>query len=341
MDSADKQGESLEPPAEQQNAGANSDGESLEGNASAEQGQPAGDAPESGSEKPKDGEKPKDKPKKSGGPLQRFRFLNIYLLLFLLVVLIGIIVLVVSIQLAKKESGTASLDTQSLSPEDINNISGNDVNIGQPDQVLRVKSNAVFEQRLLVQSNVEVAGSLKVNSFFSTTDINVTGKGSIKQADVDTLAVTGNASVQGQLTVQGTANITGGASFGGPISAPQLTIQTLQLNKDLKLNGHIDAGGTTPGRSNGSLGGGGTSSNSGTDTAGSVSINTGSGPGACLVTLSFTRAFNATPHVVISPTSSDAASLNYYVQRTSSSFTICGTNAASSKTYTFDYIVID
>lgn len=343
MESAEKQGESLEPKDEESKP--------AEPGEVAEESLEAGAEPAGSSEAPTEaanGTNPENasakspsKPPKAPGPLGRLKILNIYFLLFLLAVLVGVMVLIISLQMARKESGQTSLDTQTLSPEDINNISGNDVSIGEPDQILRVKSNAVFEERLLVQGNVDIAGSLKVNSTFSVTELNVTNTGSINDARIGQLAVTGNASIQGQLTVQGTLNLTGGAAFGGAINAPQATIQTLQLNNDLKLNGHIDAGGPSPGKTNGALGGGGTASVSGSDTAGSISINTGSGPGTCLVTINFARAFGSTPHVVISPTSSDGANLNYYVQRTANTFTICGTNTASARTYNFDYIVID
>src|SRR4029077_15019876 len=92
-------------------------------------------------------------------------------------------------------------------------------------------------------------------------------------------------------------------SFSGPLSAPQITTNSLQLNGDLVLTHHISAGGATPSRSNGTaLGSGGTSSVSGSDTSGSITINTGSGPGpGCLISVNFAANVNSTAQVSISP----------------------------------------
>ncbi len=153
-----------------------------------------------------------------------------------------------------------------------------------------------------------------------------------------------DSNIQGQLTVQKGITVTGGASFGGPISAPQISVQSFQLSGDLQLQRHIDAGGGTPSKSDGSkLGNGGTASLSGTDTAGTVTINLGGSPQSsdgCFVTVTFNQRFNATPHVVITPVGANAAVLNYYVTRTAGNFQICATNTSTGN-FSFDYIVID
>jgi hypothetical protein len=136
----------------------------------------------------------------------------------------------------------------------------------------------------------------------------------------------------------------GGATFGGPVSAPQLTAQTLQLTNDLQITKHIDAGGGSPSKSDGTaLGSGGTASLGGTDTAGTVTINTGGSPAAgCFVNVSFAIKFSGTPHVVVTPIGSGGAGLAYYVNRTSSGFSICtATPAPTGQSFSFDYMVID
>src|SRR5690606_26012408 len=129
---------------------------------------------------------------------------------------------------------------------------------------------------------------------------------SFDQIQGNSISISGDANIQGQLTVQQTLTTTGGASFGGPISAPQITVQSFQLTGDLQIIRHIDAGGGTPGKSDGNaLGAGGTSSVSGTDTAGTITINTGGGPGpGCMITVIFAQPFNGTPHVVVTPVGS-------------------------------------
>ena len=60
----------------------------------------------------------------------------------------------------------------------------------------------------------------------------------------------------------------------------------------------------------------------------------------CFVTINFSQRYGATPHVVISPSNSAAASLSYYTNRSATSFSICTASApAGGATYLFDYIV--
>lgn len=331
-ESLESEGSAAETPPPAENGGMVS-GDSLEPTtASSQNDTSATEAPKVASEPP---------PKK--GFKRKLAGINIYLLLFILVILIAVMALVVGIQKSRKEANPEEVSTQTLSPDAINQLKGNDVKIGDAKQTLSVESNAVFAGRVLVQGGVDIAGGLKVGGALSLTDVTVSGISNLEKAQINELAVSGNAGIQGQLSVQKTISVTGGGSFGGPITTPQLTVDTLQLTKDLQLNGHIDAGGNTPGHSNGgSIGSGGTSSISGTDIAGSVTISTGSGPSAgCLATVTFSKKYNAVPHVVVSPSSSDAGGLDYYISRNTTSFSICANNPAASKNYSFDYIVID
>ncbi len=294
----------------------------------------------------KDQPKPASNPNQLTGIKKIKRLLsrvNIYFLMFLLILVIAGMVLFIGLQTAKKQSGNNDINSQTLSTDAINQLKGNDVKIGDSKQTLSIESNAVFAGRVLVQGGTDIAGAVKIGGATSLASVTVSGTSNFDQTQVNTLAVSGTASVQGALTVQSTLNVSGGGSFGGPVTAPQVTINTLTLNQDLQLNRHIDAGGATPSKSNGTaLGAGGTASNSGTDTAGTVVINTGGGPPAgCFVTLNFAQKFNATPHIALTPASSDAASLDYYVNRSSSNFSVCATNPAAGKSYSFDYLVID
>ena len=251
--------------------------------------------------------------------------------------------LFIGIQKSQKEATPTQISSQTLSTDAINQLKGNDVKIGDAKQTLNVESNAVFAGRVLVQGGVDIAGALKVSGILSLVNLTVSGTGTFQQAQVSELAVSGNAGIQGQLTVQKSINVTGGGSFGGAVTIPQLTVDTLALSKDLQLARHIDAGGNTPGLSDGTaLGAGGTSSISGTDTAGTVSISTGSSPAVgCFVTVTFSQKFSGTPHVVLSPASSDAGALSYYTSRNTTGFSICATNPVAAKNYIFDFIAID
>jgi hypothetical protein len=99
-----------------------------------------------------------------------------------------------------------------------------------------------------------------------------------------------------------------------------------------------------PGVGRGSaVGSGGTASLGGSDTAGSITINTGGGTGAgCFATVNFVRKFNSTPHVIVTPVGSGAAGLGYYITRSTSDFSVCTTTPApSGQTFGFDYFVVD
>jgi len=274
--------------------------------------------------------------------LNRF---NVYLLAFVLVIMIAGIAIVVSIRLNKRNNTTTQdLLSKSLSPEELSQLRTSDTSVGDPKQTLTIASNTVINGRVLLRSDLDVAGTIKVGSALNLPGITVAGTSTFDQIQAKHLNIDGDSTLQGALNVQRNLTVTGSASFGGAISAPQIAIQTLQLNGDLQLNRHIDAGGGTPGKSDGTaLGNGGTTSISGTDTAGTVTINIGSSPAAgCFITVNFAQKFNGTPHVVVTPIGSGAAGLNYYLNRSSTSFSICSTNAASSgSSFSFDYVAID
>lgn len=270
--------------------------------------------------------------------------INIYLLLFILMVVIAAIGVFVSMQQSKKEQQEPTLTTQDLTQEALEQINETEVTVGDPKQTLSIESNARFAGNVLVQKNLDVAGTIKVGSALNLPGISVSGTSTFDQIQANRLAVSGDGSIQGTMTVQNNLTVAGGGSFGGPLSAPRLAVQTLQLNGDLTLTRHIDAGGPTPRLARGSaLGSGGTASIGGTDTAGTITINTGSSPGAgCFATITFANQFNGTPHVTITPVGSAAAGLNWYINRTGSGFSVCTTNPApAGQNFAFDFIAID
>jgi len=324
---------SLEGPANADAAGGGSD--SLSG------GDTAGG---NRATKPSPG-KDKKKSKGSGSLLQRLvAHVNVYLLIFILIIIIAVVGTYVSLQRTKKETAEPTITTQELTQDDIDKISGSETKVGDPKQTLSIESNAIFAGKVLIRDSLDVAGTIKVGGALSLPGLTVAGTSSFDQIQVNKLSIAGDTNVQGTLTVQKNLAISGGATFGGSISAPQVTAQSLQLNSDLSLTRHIDAGGPTPGRSNGTgLGNGGTTSVSGTDIAGTLTINTGGSPGAgCFASVTFATKYNATPHVVITPVGAAAAGLNYYINRSTTEFSICTTNPApAGQNFAFDYIIID
>ena len=271
---------------------------------------------------------------------------NVYLLIFILIVAASIAVIVIVFMRGRSvDNAGNNINQQQLSPEALQELASNGVQVGDPKQVLNVQSNTVFAGTALVKGELQVAGGLKIGSGgLDIPELTIGGTAIVSQLQAQTLAVAGNTAVQGQLSVQQNLTVNGTGSFNGAITTPQLTTARLQLSGDLTLTRHIVAGGAIPGRTNGGgLGAGGTSSLSGSDTAGTITINTGGGAGAgCMVTVNFAQAFTSTPHVSITPIGSAAAGIDYYVNRSSTNFSVCSiNNPPSNASFGFDYIVLD
>lgn len=276
------------------------------------------------------------------GPVTKIRkVVNIYLAIFIL--MIGALGAVIFVTI-KPPKPTTTTSLGKLTDKQLSALKGNTTFVGDAKQTLDVQSNAIFEGQVLVRSDLNVAGALKIGAGISLPTLTVAGAGNFGQlGTTGPLAVGGDTSLQGQLTVQKNLNVTGTASFGA-LSVSSLSVTSLQVKNDFSISKHIVTSGGTPSRSGGTaLGGGGTASVSGSDTAGTVTINTGNSPPAGLfVTLSFAQKFSSTPHIVITPIGSTAASLQYYVNRDANGFSIGTANAPpASSSFGFDYIVIN
>jgi cytoskeletal protein CcmA (bactofilin family) len=230
---------------------------------------------------------------------------------------------------------TPSLNQQTLTPSELSNLaSGNQV-VGNSNEVLTVQSSSIFNGQVLVRGQLQVAAS----------GLAVAGSSQIEQLQIaKSLAVAGTVTVQGTLTLQSGLSVNGTGNFSGSVSTPQLTTSSLQLNGDLSIDHHIDTNGSIPSHTTGSaVGSGGTTSINGSDTAGTVTINTGGDPSiGCYISVNFAASFANTPHVLLTPVGSSSVGLEYYVNRSSSGFSICSANAPqSAQSYVFDYFVID
>lgn len=272
--------------------------------------------------------------------------LNLYLLLFILLIVVAVIAIIIAILRNNTNNNAAnpSIGNQTLSESALKQLANSSATVGDPKQILNIESNAVFAGGVLVRGDLQVAGTIKAGGSLSLPGISVSGSSTFGEVQAKTLAIAGNAAVQGQLTVQSALSVNGGGTFNGPLTAPLVNATALQLNGTLTLNHHIAAGGPVPGRANGgALGGGGTSSVSGSDTAGSISIHTGSGPGpGCFAIINFSQAFSTTPHIIVTPIGAAAAGLAYYVDRSPTSFSVCTTSTpAAGQNFGFDYIAFD
>lgn len=151
----------------------------------------------------------------------------------------------------------------------------------------------------------------------------------------DTVIVSKNLDEKPDTTVQG--KLTTESLYTGNVTAADLS-----LSGDLNLAGHLNPSGDTPTIKMGPAARGGSVSIVGNDTAGTVTINSGSGGAQSgeLAIITFHGAFPLTPKVQLTPLNADAANLNYFASRSASFFSV---NSASvigtEKSYVFDYLV--
>lgn len=289
---------------------------------------------------------PDGKPPKKISPLKKFlRRFNVYLLLFVLIVVIAAVVSVVSFLNSKKTPKTPAIATQSLSQDALKQLANSDATVGDSGQTLTVQGNAIFSGQVLVRSDLNVAGTIKLGGTLSVPGLTVSGPSNLAAAQINSLQVATGSTFQGIVTAQNGLNVTGSSSFSGPTTASQLTVTKLIMsgNASLEVPNHIAFTGASPARSivGSVLGAGGTASINGSDTTGTVNVNTGSGTtSGCFITITFAKPFTSTPHVLVSPVGAAAGQAQYYVTRTTTSFTLCANaTLASGQAFAYDYFV--
>jgi cell division protein FtsL len=322
--------------------------ESLEDTSAPDTEAPADDANETlDAQQASSSSQPAALPARPGGFKGLFRHFNIYLLLYIIVLLIAATVILISYAQSRKASAptTATLKTQDLTQAALDQLAASDATLGDSKHVLTVQSSAIFAGKVLFRDGLEVAGNLRLGGTAALNDLSVSGTAQLGQTQVNkNLAVAGDTAIQGTATIAKSLQVNGNGSFGGSLTAAQITTSSLQLNGDLVLTRHITIGGSTPGRSNGTaLGSGGSMGVSGSDTAGSISINTGGSPPAgCFATIEFAQKYSTTPRVLVTPIGSAAGSLSYYVNRTATGFSICTAGPPPASTsFGFDYWVVN
>ncbi len=228
---------------------------------------------------------------------------------------------------------------------------------------LTVGPNSTFRGNVTIGKNVSIGGSLQLNSDFiadsakfgqlqagkvQVESLNVNGDGTISNLNLrKDLNVAGTARLQGQatfsqlVTINNNLNVAGSLAVGGTISTRSFSASNLVAGDLLTIGGHIVTRGSSPSLSPGSgaLGSGGTTSVNGTDTAGTIAVNIGTGAGTgLLASVTFNRSYSATPRVVVSPIGNAMPGL--YVNRTSTGFTVSTSSALSPGGYAIDFIVM-
>ncbi len=270
--------------------------------------------------------------------------INVYLLLFLLLVVIAGAVAAVTYLNRTQPEAKVDIANQTLDPEALKQLANTDASVSNASQTLTIQGNAVIVGQTLMRGNLNVAGAIQSGGALTVPNLTASGTANLASAQANTLQVASTLAVQGATTMQD-LSVAGSASFSGSLTASQITTSRLILsgNAVLQVPNHISFTGPTPGRSmnGGPVGGGGSVSISGSDTTGSIRINTGNNPSAgCFARINFAQAFSTQPHVIVSPVGNAAGRTQYYVDRDNSGFSICAASPApGNQEFGFDYFV--
>jgi hypothetical protein len=193
----------------------------------------------------------------------------------------------------------------------------------------------------------------------TTGDISVGGNASVAGdlnvggiAHIGTLNVAGSADITANLHIGGALAVTGSATVGGDLSVGgTLTVTGLTKLADITINGHIVSSGSAPQLAVGVAAGTSTATQpaptatvDGTDTAGTVTVNSGQtiSVTGVLAEVTFAKAFaDSKIKVALTPTSSSALDIRVYIEKTATGFRIVSRDKLLPGTsYSFDYIVV-
>lgn len=284
-------------------------------------------------------------PEKKASPLVRiFRKLNIYLLLFILVCVIAGVIVTVSYLNSQKAPEEPNIATQELTEDALKQLANTDATVGNTSQTLTIQGNAIISGQSLLRGNLNVAGNIQAGGSITAPNITISGTSNLGTAQINTLQVAQNTAIQGSTTMRD-LSVSGTSTFSGAMTASQITVTRLILsgNASLQIPNHIAFTGPTPGRTVNStvLGSGGSISINGSDTAGTINVNSGGSPQAgCFTQVTFNQPFATTPRVIVSPVGAAAGQTQFYVTRTATGFSLCSVNAApANQAFAYDYFV--
>lgn len=278
---------------------------------------------------------------------------------FLLINVVGLWFLLQSQTETQKElvNNGVTLSSDSLAKLGVNRDT-----VGEATE-LTVGPNSTFKGDVTIGKNVSIGGSLQLNSDFIADSakvtnlqagdtklekINVNGDGTISTLNLrKDLNVVGTTRLQGQaifsqlVTINNNLNVAGNLAVGGKFAAKSFEASNLVAGQLLTIGGHIVVSGSAPTFQEGStaLGVGGTASVNGSDSAGTIAVNVGTGAGTGLIgSVNFHASYSSIPSVVVSPVGHPMPGL--YVNRTSTSFTVSTSSALPAGSYAIDYVIM-
>lgn len=291
-------------------------------------------------------------------PSSRATFVGLAVVGLIIAINIGVIAFIMKGQDTTQQ---VNKETVTLSSESLSKLGMTKTNVNNAGTELVVGPNAKFNGTVTLGSDVSIAGKLNLNNVLEAADarfnklqaeniqinqLNANGDGTLSTLNLrkdlnvaGTTALQGTVTIAQLLTVNNSVNIVGNLSVGGTLSVRNFQASSLTSDTTLTIGGHIITRGNAPGATAGpGVGSGGTVSISGNDASGTIAVNTGVGAaGGLLATITFTRAYSSTPHVVVTPIGNY---VNVYVSRTASGFTISSAGGLSPAGYAFDYIVM-
>jgi len=286
------------------------------------------------------------KPAKKPSALKKFfkRF-NVYFLFFVLLIVIGGIFTTISYLNSRKVAPIPSVSSQSLNQSELKKLANSNATVGDSGETLTVQGNAVFSGNVLVRSDLDVAGTIESGGPLDVAQLTVSNSAILASTQISSLQVQNTALFSGLVTVQNGMNVAGNSSFTGNVSISNLTITNLTLasNAQLTVPNHIVFTGATPGRTIDFdvLGNGGSASIFGSDTSGTITINTGNNPLAgCFIDVRFNVPFSQTPNIVIFPINAAGGGTQYYAEGSPTDFHICTANAAAAnQAFGYSYFI--
>jgi hypothetical protein len=292
-------------------------------------------------------------------PSHKATFVGLAVVVVILVINAGVILYLMQSQGSSLFSANKAEVTISSEVLDQLGVSRNTV--GVSDAELVVNPRASFNGTVTMGSDVSIAGQLNLNNKLLSADasltkldagdvtieqLNVNGDSTISNLNLrEGLIVVGTTQLQGSVTISqlltaNSINVANNLSVGGTLSAQTFHASNLTSDTTLTIGGHIITRGSAPGVSPGSaLGNNGTVSISGSDAAGTVAVNIGTGGGdGILAYVSFNQSYSSIPRVVVTLVGQSDGSL--YIYRSATGFTIGHNAPLSPGGYAVDYIVM-
>lgn len=282
---------------------------------------------------------------KKVSPFKQFlRKVNVYFLVFAVVMVVAGAVALVSFLNSQKTPEEAAIESQSLTTEALKSLANTDATIGNTAQTLTIQGSAVINGQTLTRGDLNVAGNFQTGGSVTTPALTVSGATNLGDTQINSLQIASNTAIQGTTTLRD-LNVSGASSFSGGLTASQITVTRLIMsgNATLEVPNHISFTGPTPSRTTngGVLGNGGSANISGSDTSGTINVNSGNNPtSGCFITVRFAQAFPRQPRVLVSPAGQAAGQMQFYTERTTTTFSVCSANApAANQAFAFDYFV--